>query len=110
MKKTYRIRKNEEFSRIMQEKHSVSSKCFVLYFSNKKEDKCRVGISVSKKLGSAVERNKIKRQVREMAKSVIDFDNDSMDYIIIVRQGYLNNIYQDNLADLEKTLKKAIIV
>lgn len=109
MKKLYRIRKNEEFSRIISERCSISSANFVLYTSDKKEDNARVGISVSKKLGDAVDRNRIKRQVREMARSIIDFDNDSKDVIIIVRAPYLNATYQDNLADLEKLIKKAII-
>ena len=109
MKKLYRIRKNEEFARIIAEKHSISSANFVLYFSLKKEDNCRVGISVSKKLGDAVDRNKIKRQVREMAKSVIDFNKNSLDYIIIVRKPFLSKTFQNNLLDLEKIVKNAII-
>lgn len=109
MKKLYRIRKNEEFSRIISEKHSISSGIFVLYYSDKKQDNARVGLSVSKKLGDAVDRNRIKRQVREMARALIDFDNMGKDLIIIVRAPFLNGTYQDNLADLEKLIKKVII-
>ena len=64
MKKQYRIRKNREFSSIIEKKHSVASNSFVVYFDTKKETYSRVGISVSKKLGDAVTRNKIKRQIR----------------------------------------------
>ena len=109
MKKVNRIRKNEEFSRIIGERHSLSSAGFVLYHSDKKFDSCRVGISVSKKLGDAVDRNKIKRQVREMIKAIIDFDNYPKDIIVIVRNPYLEKDYQNNLLDLEKLTKKAII-
>ena len=109
MKKAYRIRKNEEFAQIIAKKHSFASACFVLYFDQKKEDNARVGISVSKKLGDAVERNKIKRQVREMCYSLIDFDNCDKDLIVIVRKGYLNNDFSNNKNDLEILLKKAII-
>jgi len=109
MKKLYRIRKNEEFSRIIGERHSTSSANFVLYSSLKKEENARVGISVSKKLGDAVDRNRIKRQVREMIRALFDFENSTKDIIIIVRSPFLNGSYQDNLADLEKLIKKAII-
>ena len=109
MKKLYRIKKNEEFTRIIQEKHSMASANFVLYTSDKKEEVARVGISVSKKLGDAVDRNRIKRQVREMAKLLIDFEGGNKDVIIIVRSPFTKNTYQENLLDLEKMLKKAII-
>ena len=109
MKKLYRIRKNEEFSRIIGEKRSISSANFVLYSSNKKENNARVGISVSKKLGDAVDRNRIKRQVREMTRAIVDFENVGKDLIIIVRSPFLNGTYQDNMVDLEKLIKKAII-
>ena len=110
MKKTYRVRKNKEFTRIIGERHSVASANFVVYFSLKKEKNCRVGISVSKKLGNAVERNKIKRQMREMAKALINFESSKYDYIIIARVPYINHGYHENINDLEKLLKKAIIV
>ena len=109
MKKRFRIRKNEEFSSIISLKRSVASAVFVIYHSHKKEDIARVGISVSKKLGNAVIRNKIKRQVREMAKALIDFENYPEDVIIIVRKPYLGRRFADNKNDLEIALKKAII-
>ena len=40
-----------------------------------------------------------------MARSVIDL-NGKLDYVIIVRKGYLNNNYQDNLEELKKTISK----
>ena len=93
----------------MKERHSIASDCFVLYYSNKQLDKVRVGISVSKKLGNAVTRNKIKRQVRSMAYNLIDFNDYSKDMIIIVRKPYLDFDYAYDMADLEKLIKKAII-
>ncbi|MDO4198597.1 MAG: ribonuclease P protein component [Erysipelotrichaceae bacterium] len=109
MKREFRIRKSKEFSLIIEEKHSVSSAAFAVYVSKRKEDHARVGISVSKKLGDAVERNRIKRQVRELAYALIDFENDIYDYVIIVRRSFLNNDFETNKKDLEKLIKKAII-
>lgn len=109
MKKDYRIKKNEEFSSIISQKDTYASKCFVVYCSNKKLQHARVGISVSKKLGNAVVRNKIKRQVRMMIHNILDFDDYSKDIIVIVRASYLDNKFEDNQNDLEKVIKKAII-
>lgn len=109
MIKKYRIRKNEEFSKIVANKESIASGNFVLYYIESKEEYARIGISVSKKLGKAVERNKIKRQVRMMINEVYDYKKGKLDLIVIVRNKYLNNTYKDNQLDLEKLIKKAII-
>ena len=109
MKTIYRVRKNEEFSQIISLKHSSANAFFVVYTSDRKEDHARVGISVSKKLGNAVVRNKIKRQVREMVKACVDFESCPKDLIIIVRKPYLNRSFSQNTNDLEKAIKKAII-
>ncbi|UTY40410.1 ribonuclease P protein component [Allocoprobacillus halotolerans] len=98
MKKEYRIKKNEDFQSIIKKKKSVANRQFVVYCAPSQEH-LRVGISVSKKLGHAVVRNKIKRQVRMMVQQVFDKDQ-KMDFIIIVRYNYLNCSYQDNLKSL----------
>ncbi|MCD7948733.1 MAG: ribonuclease P protein component [Erysipelotrichaceae bacterium] len=98
MKKEYRIKKNQDFQKIIKKKKNVSNQCFVVYYEQN-ESHMRVGISVSKKLGNAVVRNKIKRQVRMMIKEVFDEKKD-MDYIVIVRNKYLNCSYKDNLKEL----------
>ena len=105
MKKYNRIRKNEEFSRIIGNHHSKASNNFIVYASERQEDHTRIGISVSKKLGNAVTRNKIKRQVRMMLQELVDFDENEHDYIVIVRHSYLENAYLENKKDLEKILK-----
>ena len=71
MKKEYRIKKNEDFQSIIKDKKSVINAKFVVYYKVN-EEHLRVGISVSKKLGHAVVRNKIKRQVRMMVQEVFD--------------------------------------
>ena len=109
MNKRFRIKKNEEFSRIISYRHSKAGRVFIVYYNDRKEEQARVGISVSKKLGNAVERNKIKRQVREMARALLDFESCRYDLIIIVRNAYLQQSFQENKNDLEKMLKQVII-
>ncbi len=109
MKKLYRVRKNEEFSSIIAMKQSVANAYFVVYSCDRKLDHARVGISVSKKLGNAVERNRIKRQVREMIRALIDFTAYPKDLIVIVRKPFVNRAFSKNKNDLEIAIKKAII-
>ena len=109
MKREFRITKNEEFSKIVSKKKSFANDFFVLYTNDRRENHCRVGISVSKKLGDAVVRNKIKRQIRMMIINIIDFENYPLDLIVIARPKYLENSFEDNQKQLEKLSKKAII-
>ena len=73
---------------------------FVCYFQARKEEHARIGISVGKKLGNAVCRNKIKRQVRSMVDDIFDF-NEEYDLIIIVRPAYHKKSYKENFDELK---------
>ena len=107
MKKTYRVKRNIDFQAIIKQKKSVASRQFVLYYAKNDFNHYRAGVSVSKKLGKAVERNKIKRQVREMIYGIFE-DQESSDYIVIVRNGYLSKSFDENKRDLAKLRKKVI--
>lgn len=98
MKKEYRIKKNEEFQRIIRKRKSVANSRFVVYYLPN-DSHLHVGISVSKKLGHAVVRNQTKRQVRMMVQQVFD-PNQKCDFIIIVRNSFLDHSYEDNKKEL----------
>ena len=96
MKKEYRVKKNEDFSHIIKHKQSLANRSFIIYYVKNDLNHARIGISVSKKLGKAVIRNKIKRQVRMIVQQTINF-NDNYDYIVIVRNKYLDLDFISNL-------------
>lgn len=108
MKKERRIKKSQEFQRIIALANYVAYPSFVIYYDNKQEDMNRVGISVGKKLGNAVVRNTIKRQVRMLLMETGALSMD-LDMIVIVRKGYLKNNYQYHKKCLETMLKKVKI-
>ena len=99
MKKELRIKSNEDFQKIIACGKCKSSNSFVMYYYPAKEEHDRIGISVGRKIGNAVERNKVKRQVRMMIVESCDFKT-GYDYIFIVRTKYLQFDYQNNKKDL----------
>jgi ribonuclease P protein component len=105
MKKERRIKKSEEFQSMIKNKKHIASNLFVIYYKEKEQEKNRVGISVSKKLGNAVVRNKLKRQVRMMVQECGCLELD-MDILILVRKAYLMNTYDINKKGLETLVKK----
>ena len=98
------LKKNEEFQAIIKKKKSIANQKYVIYYRNNNEH-LKVGISVSKKLGNAVVRNKIKRQMRMMVQQVFD-KTQKKDFIIIVRNKYLNDSFLINKKDLEYLYNK----
>ena len=106
MKVKFRVKTHEDFQEVIKEKKTVSNRIYVLYYKKNNLDHSRVGISASKKLGNAVTRNKIRRQIRMMAQQVINFDN-SIDYCIIVKKSYLEQTFEDNKKELSILLEKA---
>ena len=92
-------------SKIIARKKSFANSCFIIYKDENQMGHGRVGISVSKKLGNAVTRNKIKRQLRMMIQECFHFDEE-VDYIVIVRKRFLDNTYIENKKELEYLYKK----
>lgn len=66
MSKIYTIKQNSLFSRIYKKGVSVVTKNVVVYaLKCKGNTKTKMGITISRKLGGAVERNRAKRLIRE---------------------------------------------
>jgi ribonuclease P protein component len=105
MKIKYRVKTHQDFQKVIHENKTLSNRCFVCYYKVNDIDHARIGISASKKLGNAVVRNKIRRQIRMMAKDVINFDKN-IDYCIIVKKAYLSNDYATNLNELSILINK----
>lgn len=103
MKKLYRVKKNLEFQRIMGVKRFVSCPVLTVYYTPKREEVSRVGLSVGKKLGGAVQRNHVKRQVRMMVQDLSSF-NENFDCIILIRGAYLKQSFEQNKKELERCL------
>ena len=105
MKKAQRVKKSEEFQGIIKKRRTVSNSTFVVYYTKSKENNGRIGISASKKMGGAVDRNKIKRQLRMMIDEVVSFNSIKFDAIIITKHPFKEQSYAVNKKNLESLLK-----
>ncbi|GAA5412145.1 ribonuclease P protein component [Streptococcus uberis] len=107
MEKAYRIKRNSDFQAIYENGKSVANRQFVVYtYKNRDLKHFRLGISVSKKLGNAVTRNRIKRAIRENFK-VHKQNIIAKDIIVIARQPAKDMNTLEIQSSLEHVLKIA---
>lgn len=107
MEKAYRIKKNGDFQFIYKKGKSVANRQFVVYTKpNKNLEHFRLGISVSKKIGNAVVRTRIKRAIRENFK-VHKEDMLPLDIVVIARKPAKDMDTLQIQASLEHVLKIA---
>lgn len=82
MQKQYRLKKNEEIAKVVKKQQKARGYFYTVYYTS--SDKVQIAISVSKKYGMAVERNKAKRIVREIVRSRIE-DLNGLKLVIVVK-------------------------
>lgn len=105
MKNVNIIKKNHEFQKIIGNKRYLKGKAFILYTSKNNIDNFKYGISVGKKLGNAIVRNKIKRQIRGMIKIILsEIIVKNIGLVIIVRNELLKRSFEENLNELKKLI------
>ena len=67
----------------------------------------RVGFTVSRKVGNAVERNRVRRRLREIARQVIPGQaRPDLDYVLVGRQAALERDFAALRQDLVQALKR----
>jgi len=106
MKKKNIVKSTREFSSILNKRKIVASNYLAIYLTDRVEEETRYGISVPKKLGNAVLRNKIKRQL----KNIIDKNQNNFeinkDCIIIVKKASLSLSFTELENEVNKLLNK----
>ena len=100
MKVINRIKKSDDFLLTIKKGKAYRSDRFTVHLNPTELGYTRVGLSVSSKVGNAVTRNRIKRQLRSMCDSLLDYNERSVDIVIVVRKPYLNFDFNDNKSHL----------
>ena len=111
MKKEYRVKKEKEFQNVFKKGKSTANRQFVVYVLHKEnQDHFRIGLSVSKKIGNAVARNRIKRLIRQFfLEHEIGLAQDK-DYVIIARKPVAEMDFNQVTSSLEHVLKRANVL
>lgn len=105
MKVINRIKKHSDFNKIISSGVKTKTSHFTVFYTNNEENLTRIGIAVGKKNGSAVQRVKIKRQVRAMLAKRNKY-NLPIDLIIVVHPSYKIEEFNENELELNNNLDK----
>ena len=90
MKKNNIVRKKYEFDKIIKTGSCIKNSYYIIFYKENNLDKYRFGISVGKKLGNAVLRNKYKRKLRNIIDNNKKYYQKSFDYIIIMKKSSID--------------------
>lgn len=86
LRSSERLRRTQEYQRVFRHGKKLVSPLFVIYIYPSSESFSRLGMAVSKRVGKAVARNRIKRFIRELFRRHKKFFKPPCDVVVVARQ------------------------
>jgi ribonuclease P protein component len=89
-RRQHRLSRSRDFDTVYRKGRSVSTRFLVLYSFPREDDPAgdpRLGLAVSRQLGGAVERNRLKRRLRASFEELVERLPAGHDYVLIARPG-----------------------
>ena len=108
--KRRRLSRSAEFDRVFREGRSHASRYLVLHAFPRPdagEEEPRLGVSVGRKVGGAVERNRVRRRLKEVVRlSAATGLCCGHDYVLIGRRAALSLPFEQITQDFERALRR----
>lgn len=113
-RKRGRLSRSGDFDRVYREGRSHSNRYLVLYAFPRDTDsdapdeteKVRLGISVSRKVGGAVDRNGVKRSIREAFWAIADGLPEDYDFVLVARPDAAGLVEREGSTGVESALRE----
>jgi ribonuclease P protein component len=107
VKQRFRVRKNERFQEIRKVGRTYTNDLIVLCLLPNHLPHSRCGFSVSSRIGNAVQRNRIKRRLREAMRLRMDTIKPGWDLVFIARHPIRSADYQEIDTACARLLRRA---
>jgi ribonuclease P protein component len=112
--KRRRLSRSAEFERVYRQGRSKGNRFLVLYAFPREEDAPRedegprLGLSVSRRVGGAVDRNRVKRVLREAFWAEAERLPDTSDYVVVARPDARELAERDGMAGIRGALAELV--
>lgn len=109
--KRRRLSRSGEFDRVYRDGSSHATRYLVLYSFPRKDEEdeeVRLGVSVSRKVGGAVDRNRVKRVLRETFWGLSDHLPAQHDFVLVARPEIGDLIERDGSAGVRSSIEEAL--
>ncbi|HEX6153806.1 MAG TPA: ribonuclease P protein component [Solirubrobacterales bacterium] len=109
--KRRRLSRSGEFDRVYRDGSSHATRYLVLYtFPRRDEERedVRLGVSVNRKVGGAVERNRVKRTLREAFWALTEKLPPRHDFVIVARPDIKDLIEREGMTGVQQNLEEAL--
>ena len=106
-RKRGRLSRSGDFNRAYRDGRSHANRFLVLYAfprGDEDDEEVRLGVSVGKKVGGAIERNKVKRAMREAFWGLAERLPAGYDFVLVGRSGVAGLIDREGTAGLTASL------
>lgn len=107
LKRINRLKKRYQFNYVYKSGEHYSSEHIVLYVVSSKTKSIKVGFAVTKKVGHAVVRNKIRRRLREIVKIQLPKLKQNYNIIVVAKDNVSEAGFDKLASEFNKLLKKA---
>jgi ribonuclease P protein component len=105
-----RLTRSAEFDRVYRQGRSFANRHLAVYaFPRPGEESTRLGLSVGRKVGGAVERNRVKRLLREAFATRRDAITGAHDVVIVARPDVLELAEREGVEGVAATLDELLV-
>jgi ribonuclease P protein component len=106
-----RLSRSGEFDRVYRDGSSNATRFLVLYAFPRKDDEereVRLGVSASRKVGGAVDRNRVKRALREAFWGLAESLPDRYDFVLVARPDLSGLLEREGTAGVTTSIEEAL--